>query len=134
MLTKTIFSTLLLFATTGCKEDFPVYSKFLNEPNSSNIKCLNYLVFNDIDKKLLEDNFGLKDDNSCSYGVVLTKYRLASCQNPMAKSLGSDFNGYIRIEVKKGLKSYYKVQSNYKNDQNTAYERVLNKIKIDFNH
>ncbi len=133
MFIKTIFSTLILFVLIGCKEDFPVYSKFINEQNISKVKCLNYMVFNKKDEKLLEDSFGYKDDDSCFHRVVLTKYRVESCQNPVVKSIGSDFNGYIRVEVKKGLKCYYKAQSDYKSDLNGAYTRVLNKIKIDFN-
>ena len=50
-------------------------------------------------------------------------------RNPIVKSIGSDFDGYIRIEIKKGFKCYYKVQSDFKSDENAAFERVLKKIE-----
>ena len=96
-------------------------------------KCLHYAVLDTQDKALLEKRFGLTDDPKCAYRVELTKYRVGSCNNPVVKSTGSDFNGYVRIEIKKGFKCYYKVQSDYKNDVNGAFERVLKKAKIDLN-
>jgi len=63
----------------------------------------------------------------------LTKYHVGSCNNPIVKSTGSDFDGYVRIEIKKGFKCYYKVQSDYKSDVDAAFERVLKKVKIDLN-
>jgi len=125
--------TIILFVLLGCKEDFPVYSKFTNEQNSSQIKCLNYIIFNNQDKQLLEKSFGIKDDKSCSYKVSLIKYKVKSCTNPIVKSIGSDFNGYIRVEIKKGFKNYYKIQSDYKNDSEKAFKRVLNGISKVFN-
>jgi hypothetical protein len=85
------------------------------------------------DKEILEQYFKLKNDTSCPYRVELTKYHVGSCNNPVVKSIGSDFNGYIRIEIKKGFKCYYKVQSDYKDDADAAFERVLKRVKIDIN-
>jgi hypothetical protein len=71
------------------------------------------VVFNKQDKKQLQDSFTLKDDNTCPYKVVLTKYKVEACSNPIVKSIGGDFNGYVRVEVKKGFKCYFKIQSDY---------------------
>ena len=126
-----LFGSLLLF--TGCQEDFPTYSTFCNEKNIAPLECLHYSVFDKQDKDLLQKHFGLPNDPGCSYRVELTKYHVGSCNNPIVKSTGSDFNGYVRIEIKKGFKCYYKVQSDYKNDADAAFERVLKKVKIDLN-
>jgi len=122
---------ILLFA--GCQEDFPTYSTFCNEKTMTPPECLHYAVLNKQDKALLEKYFGVAEDPKCAYRVELTKYHVGSCNNPIVKSTGSDFDGYVRIEIKKGFKCYYKVQSDYKNDVDAAFERVLKKVKIDLN-
>jgi len=132
MFTKTTLFTILLFALLGCKENFPVYSQFYYDTNSSHINCLNYVVFNKQDKKQLQDSFTLKDDNTCPYKVVLTKYKVEACSNPIVKSIGGDFNGYVRVEVKKGFKCYFKIQSDYKNSPEDAFERVQKGISKNF--
>ena len=126
-----LLGSLLLF--TGCQEDFPTYSTFCDKKTKSLPKCLHYAILNKQDKDVLEKHFGAIDDPKCAYRVELTKYHVGSCNNPIVKSTGSDFNGYVRIEIKKGFKCYYKVQSDYKNDANAAFERVLKKVKIDLN-
>ena len=120
---------LLLFA--GCKEEYPVYASFCDKNSSSFPSCLHYAILDSKDKSAVEKGFGLKDDPSCPYRVQLTKYYVGACDNPVIKSKGSDFNGYIRIEVKKDFKCYYKIQSDYKNDADAAFERVLKKIETE---
>ena len=75
----------------------------------------------------------MKSDASCKYVVNLTRYHVGKCDNPIVKSVGGDFNGYVRVEVKKGFKCYYKVQSDFKHDAEAALERVLNRVKLDLN-
>jgi hypothetical protein len=126
----TLLATLLL---AGCQEDFPVYSTFCNQKSIAPPTCLHYAVLNQEDKTILEKHFKVIDNPKCAYRVELTKYHVGSCNNPIVKSTGSDFDGYVRIEIKKGFKCYYKVQSDYKSDVEAAFERVLKKVKIDFN-
>jgi len=118
---------ILLF--TGCQEDFPTYSTFCDQQILSPPKCLHYAVLDKQDKEVLKKHFGVADDPKCSYRVELTKYHVGNCNNPIVKSTGSDFDGYVRIEIKKGFKCYYKVQSDYKNDADAAFERVLMRSK-----
>jgi len=122
---------LLFF--TGCQENFPTYSTFCDQKTMSPPKCLHYVVLNKQDKDVLQKYFAVVDDPMCAYRVELTKYHVGTCNNPIVKSTGSDFYGYVRIEIKKGFKCYYKVQSDYKNDADAAFERVLKKVKIDLN-
>ena len=127
-------SKLLLFTLgpllfTGCQEDFPTYSTFCDQGKLTPPKCLHYAVLDQQDKELLQKYFSVMDDPECSYRIELTKYHVGSCNNPIVKSRGSDFNGYVRIEIKKGFECYYKVQSDYKNDRDAAFERVLKRSK-----
>ena len=126
-----LFGSLLFF--TGCQEDFPTYSTFCDQKTMSLPDCLHYTILDTQDKDLLKKYFGVTNDPKCAYRVELTKYHVGSCNNPIVKSTGSDFNGYVRIEIKKGFKCYYKVQSDYKNDVDAAFKRVLKKVKIDLN-
>jgi len=119
----------LLPLLVGCQEDFPTYSGFCNENNMPPPKCLHYIVLDKKDKNLLEKHFGLKDDTACEYRAELIRYHVGTCNNPVVKSTGGDFNGYVRVEIKKGFTCYYKVQSDFKNDENAAFKRVLKRIE-----
>ncbi len=132
-ITRLLLSLLGLLLFAGCQEDFPTYSTFCDQEAMSPPKCLHYAILNKQDKILLEKYFGVEDNAKCSYRVELTKYHVGNCNNPIVKSTGSDFDGYVRIEIKKGFKCYYKVQSDYKSDVDAAFERVLKKAKIDIN-
>ena len=126
---KTCFTLLgLPFLLLGCQENFPTYSTPYKKDDSA-LPCLHYSVLDKEDKTQLTAAFGIKEDEGCEYRVQLTKYRVGKCNNPLVKSLGSDVNGYIRVEIKKGFTTYYKVQSNYKENMQAAFERVLQKIK-----
>ena len=123
---------LLLFVVSGCKEEFPVYATYDQEKPLS-LNCLQYSVLDLKDKQKLEDAFGFEEDRHCPYRVELIRYAVGNCNNPVVKSMGSDFNGYVRVEVKKGFKCYYKIQSDYKDDVDAAFARILKKVKIDLN-
>ena len=124
-----LFSLLFL---GGCKEEYPIYSSFENQEKTT-FDCLHYTVLDKQDKQKLEKAFSLQDSNACQYRVELTKYYVGNCNNPVVKSVGGDFNGYIRIEIKKGFKCYYKVQSDFKDDAVAAFDRVIKRVKIDLN-
>lgn len=85
------------------------------------------------DKTVLEEAIGLKENPACPYYLKLTKYKIGQCNNPVIKSMGSDFEGYVRLEILKGFTCYYKVQSDYKLDGDAAFIRVLDRAKKDLN-
>ena len=130
---KTTISSLILlgFLTLflGCQEDFPTYSSFCDQNGTKIFHCLHYTVLDKKDKTSLEKHLGISDDPRCPYRVELTKYHVGDCNNPVIKSVGSDFNGYVRIEIKKGFSCYYQVLSDFKNDEEAALERVLVHLK-----
>jgi len=123
---------LILFLLSGCKEEFPTYSSFCSQSQNT-FSCLHYAILEDNDKKILKETFNIKENKNCPFRVELTKYHVGNCNNPLVKSLGGDFNGYVRIEIKKGFKCYYKVQSDYKNDEYAAFERVLYRVEKEIN-
>lgn len=119
----------LLTLSTGCRENFPVYSGFCDQNRTEAPDCLHYTAVNTKDKVLLESRFGVTDTPECNYHVELTRYHVGDCNNPVVKSVGSDFNGYVRIEIRKGFACYYKAQSDFKSDEEAALERVLTRFK-----
>lgn len=123
-------SAMMIVGFTACKEKYPVYATFCSATDQKPY-CLKYPGIAEEDKTLLENRLGLKEENACPYTLKLTKYRIGSCNNPVVKSTGSDFDGYVRIEILKGFKCYYKVQSDYKNDQEAAFGRVVEQAKKD---
>ena len=125
---KILFSSFVLLVIAGCKEDFPTYVSPLTTP-SKTLQCLHYMALNHLDKQQIQNAFGIEDNATCPYTVTLTRYYVGQCDNLVVKSVGGDFNGYVRIEVKKGFKCYYKVQSDFKHDDTAAFSRVLEKIK-----
>ena len=123
------FLPFLLLMVAGCRENYPVYSKFCEENRTTFPKCLNYTVFDKTDKQRLKKSFGIIDDSSCPYHVELIKYSIGKCKNPVIKSTGSDFNGYVRVSIKKSFNCYYMIQSDYSNSTDRAFERVLTGIE-----
>jgi len=129
---KKIFFLLSLLFLGGCKEEFPTYASFCSH-EKKDFNCLHYAVLDNQDKRRLQKAFGMADIKTCPYRVELLKYHVGCCNNPVVKSIGGDFNGYVRVEVKKGFECYYKIQSDYKDDVNAAFERVLKKVETDIN-
>jgi len=129
---KRRFSLLVVtFLLTGCEEHFPVYASFCAQEKAPTLSCLRYPLVEPRDKALLETELGLKEDPACPYYLKLTKYKIGQCNNPVVKSTGSDFEGYVRLEILKGFTCYYKVQSDYKLDKEAAFKRVVEQSKID---
>ncbi|MDM5272430.1 hypothetical protein PGH07_09585 [Sulfurovum sp. zt1-1] len=123
-----LFVTFLL---TGCEERSTVYTSFCDHGKAFSLSCLRYPMVDSQDKTVLEKALGLKEDPACPYSLKLTKYKISQCNNPVVKSTGSDFEGYVRLEIIKGFTCYYKVQSDYKLDRDRAFKRVLKQAKID---
>jgi len=132
LMKRTFFLLSLLLFLAGCKEEFPTYASFCSQDKRV-FDCLHYAVLDSAEKQKLQNAFGIVDTKNCPYRVELTKYHVGCCNNPVVKSIGGDFNGYVRVEVKKGFKCYYKIQSDYKGDVNAAFERVLEKVETDIN-
>ena len=124
-----VISLLMIW---GCEKDYPVYSQLEADQNGSLPNSLRYAIGDSSDSKILQDSFGIEANSSSPYRVELIRYFVGKCNNPRVKSLGGDFNGYVRVEIKKGFKTIYKVQSDFKNDEDRAFERVYQHIAKEF--
>lgn len=126
---RSLLFMVLAMLLLGCKEKFPVYSSFCEGNETFTPPCLHYAIYNPKDKAAVENALGIENTPECEYRVELTKYHVSNCDNPVVKSIGSDFDGYIRLEIKKGFICYYKVQSDYKSDADAAFDRILEQCK-----
>ena len=70
-----------------------------------------------------------KITDDCPYRIEGEIYRTAKCNSIEAKSIGTDFNGYVRLNILYGNKCIYKIQSDFKNDEDGAISRVLETLK-----
>ncbi len=83
------------------------------------------------DKRNIEKSLGVLNNPTCPYHVNFIVYHVGSCNNPVVKSIGSDFDGYVRVEILKGLDCIYKVQSDFKSDEESAKQRVFEQLQKD---
>jgi len=122
-----ILSALFLSA---CSEDYPVYA---TEPNIKTLplQCINIATFNPKLSKALKKEFKSISNRECKYRITGYIHFVDSCNNPETKSLGADFNGYIRLYIKSNNETLYKVQSDFKSDERSALNRVIQKVTKD---
>lgn len=84
--------------------------------------------------KITGDEHGivkLKSDTSSNIEVKIQKVR-ASCSTERSRSLGSDFDGYILIEVYKDGKFAAKAQMDFKTEPSKKdFEKVWRKLAGD---
>ncbi len=133
VLLRNIFGAacICLFLLAGCESRNPVYSGFCDDVNVSlPLPCIKVDIKNDI---ILSGNFkeAMKDkiSSNCPYRAQGEIYRTVKCNSIEAKSIGADFNGYVRINIFQGDKCIYKAQSDFKNDEDAAIKRVLDRLK-----
>jgi hypothetical protein len=126
-----VIACTCLFLLAGCESKNPVYSGFCDDVNVSlPISCVKVDIKNDI---ILSSNFkeAMKDkiSDNCPYHIEGEIYRASKCNSIEAKSIGVDFNGYVRLNIFQGNKCIYKAQSDFKNDEDAAIKRVLETLK-----
>lgn len=126
-----VIACVYLFLLVVCESKNTVYSGFCDDANVSlSLSCVKVDIKNDI---ILFGNFkeAMKDkiSDNCPYRVEGEIYRASKCNSIAAKSTGVDFNGYVRLNIFQGNKCIYKVQSDFKNDENAAIKRVLETLK-----
>jgi hypothetical protein len=118
----------ILLLIYGC-EDTTVYSNFIDIPKSIRIGCVSLSTFDPkLTQKLREEFVSQKE---CRYSIRGYIHYVNSCNNPDVKSLGADFNGYVRLSVLDGNTSIYRVQSDFQNSYRYALKRVINRMKLE---
>ncbi|MDD5405332.1 MAG: hypothetical protein PHE73_00140 [Sulfurovaceae bacterium] len=115
----------------GCESKNPVYSRFCEDKNVSlPLSCIKVDIDNDI---ILSHNvkeaLNTKISNDCPYRIEGEIHRASECSSIEARSTGTDFDGYVRLNIFDGKKCIYKIQSDFKNDEDSAIKRVLDTLK-----
>ena len=86
--------------------------------------------------KIVNDNYGVIDIKSSPDAdiEIRTQKIGASCSTERARSIGSDFDGYILIEVYRGGKFAAKAQMDFKTEPvKRDYKKVWAKLKEKLN-
>ncbi len=66
----------------------------------------------------------------CPFVLDMQQVRANACSDPKSRALGSDSDGYVRLEVRKGGRRYYRVQSDYRGDASgEALKRACSRLK-----
>ena len=107
---------------TGC-ETKPIFSKIIDASIVSSVPKA---------AKIVGDDYGvvpLLHDGNSSIEIRIQKTR-AACSTERARSLGSDFDGYILIEVYHNNKFAAKAQMDFKTEPaKKDYEKVWRKLQ-----
>lgn len=122
---KIISVILLLFFLSGC-ENFPVYEEFPTDKKT--FECLE-LDINDT--KLLSEvkkEIEFIPKKNCKYKLQGYIHNSLKCTSLQAKTYGTDFDGYVYLEVRDNKNRVYRVQSDFKEDLPSAIHRVVTKI------
>jgi len=127
---KIIILFFLALFLSAC-EEYPVYATNPSNQLKLPLNCINISTFNPKLSKPLQKKFKYLNNKECKYRLTGYIHFVDSCDNPDTKSLGADFNGYVRLYIKEKGSVVYKVQSDFKSDEQSAIDRVLQKVTKD---
>ncbi len=102
----------------GCDKK-AIYSQFCTE-ETHRIDCLKPV--DALSDTVLEKYLPGVADGACPYRFKVSHYRVESCNNPKAKALGADFDGYVRMEIFDDEGCYYRLQQDFKS---SSWESAL---------
>lgn len=130
MMIKTLFSLFVLFILSGCNER-EVYTEIAD----------NTIIAHPPVSLKIEDPSGMlktlfRHDPSAPMTMKLIVH-CAKCTNAQSKSLGADFDGYIRITVSEGNRPLARAQMDYKGEATPeevmqVYTHLMEKLQ--WNH
>lgn len=124
---KALFSLFLLFALSGCLER-EIYTEIADKS----------LISHPPERLRIEDPSGLlkstfKTDPSAP--ISLNVYiHSAHCTNAQSRSLGTDFDGYVRITISDSNRTLARSQMDYKGEPSaemiqTLYTTLIQKLQ-----
>ncbi|GEM_PF-1103857 len=104
-----LLSALLI---SGC--DTKIYTQFCTA-EALEIPCLRIDSTQDDVNTLLHPLFeDMNISSSCMFVLKGIHYEVKACSNPVAHSVGADFDGYVRVEVFHEGACYYRAQQDFK--------------------
>jgi len=126
------FFTFLTLLFAGCSDIYTkVYDKELAKKP---ISCINIKSDNLIIENIVKENPFIKKiyKKSCPFTLKITSNYITSCSSLNAKALGSDFDGFVRFEVLKGVHLIYRNQRDFKGEFNeNVAGSLINKMRRD---
>ena len=107
----------------GCSSD--IYSQFCT-PEKVEISCFKLESLDNEVSKIMESYFaGMDHSETCAFTLQGMRHHVDACQNPVANSVGSDFDGYVKLQVFYKGSCYYRIQTDYKGK---GWQHHLNSI------
>lgn len=103
-----ILLTAYLLLATGCRE---VYSQFCTDAKEK-LDCLR--PADTAAAEVLQHYLPGYADETCPYTFQVVHHEVKACTDPKTKAVGSDFDGYVKLQVFNGGVCYYRVQMDYK--------------------
>ena len=81
----------------------------------------------------MQKYFGKIDHSQeCLFTLQGTRHHVDACQNPVANSVGSDFDGYVKLQLFYKGHCYYRIQTDYKGRGWLAhFEKISARFKKD---
>jgi len=118
----------LLFG--GCSSD--IYSQFCT-PEKVKITCLKLESLDEEVSKIMQTQFSkIAQRETCMFTLQGMRHHVDACQNPVANSVGSDFDGYVKLQLFYKGACYYRVQTDYKGiSWQTHMEEISEQLKED---
>lgn len=115
-----IVFTPILFG--GCND---VYTQFCSDKKEV-ITCLRIESADEKIEALLSRRFShLPDTASCPFTLQGMRHHVDACKNPVANSVGADFDGYVKLQLFHKGECYYRIQTDFKGD---GWESHLDEI------
>jgi hypothetical protein len=108
---------LSLFLLSGCLKK-EIYTKIYDKSEIGlNLKSVslsgdNFFLLDKVEKSLKKRGLSIKEDSL--YKIKLISHYVVSCSNPIVKSTGSDFDGFIRLSLLKNSTEIYRCQQDFK--------------------
>ena len=105
------FLTALPFLFGGCND---IYSQFCT-PEKVEINCLKFESLDDEVSEMMQTAFSeVPHTKNCPFILQGMHHHVDACQNPVANSVGSDFDGYVKLQIFYKGTCYYRIQTDYK--------------------
>ncbi len=104
-----IGSLLAILFVTGCEKK--IYQKEYAKPSTA-VTCLRLESDNLLTKMLLQKLYSFSQE--CPFVLKTTSHFISSCTSARAKALGSDFDGFLRLELFEKGKLLFRDQMDFK--------------------
>lgn len=103
-----LVSAAVIIGLSGCHE---TYQQFCTEARHD-VTC--FKAVDAYSSDVIKHYLHVPEREDCPFHFKALQHEIHSCSNPTAKAVGSDFDGYVRLEVFYEGQCYYRIQQDYK--------------------